>query len=172
MNIIKIKYYEKIYENPLPQNYKSLKEEIRKIIEKDENFEIKYNDEDDDEITINNEEDYSFFLTQTNHLIYLKEKSYSEKTTNYESLRSLSKNENYNSPLYIHLKKKNEELEKKNEELIKDNEELIKENKELIKENKELIKENEELKKEKEILEALINNVKNENENEKLKRKN
>lgn len=65
MNIIKIKYYEKIYENPLPQNYKSLKEEIRKIIEKDENFEIKYNDEDDDEITINNEEDYSLFLKKT-----------------------------------------------------------------------------------------------------------
>ena len=39
MNIIKIKYYEKIYENPLPQNYKSLKEEIRKITEKDEKLE-------------------------------------------------------------------------------------------------------------------------------------
>jgi hypothetical protein len=39
MNIIKIKYYEKIYDNPLPQNYKSLKEEIRKITEKDEKLE-------------------------------------------------------------------------------------------------------------------------------------
>ena len=115
MNIIKIKYYEKIYDNPLPQNYKSLKEEIRKITEKDEKLEIKYNDEDDDEITINDEEDYSLFLKQTTHLIYLKEKSYSEKTTNYQSLQYLSKNENYNSPLYINLKKENEELIKENE---------------------------------------------------------
>ena len=37
------------------------------------------------------------------------------KTTNYESLHSLSKNENYNSPLYINLKKENEELIKENE---------------------------------------------------------
>ena len=146
MNIIKIKYYEKIYENPLPQNYKSLKEEIRKIIEKDEKLEIKNNDEDDDEINLNDEEDYSLFLKQTTHLIYLKEKSYSEKTTNYQSLYSLSKNENYNSPLYINLKKENEELIKENEELNKEIEELIKENEKLIKKNEELIKENEELK--------------------------
>ena len=52
----------KKYENPIPPNYKSLNEEIRKIIEKDEKSEIKYKDEDDDEITINNEEDYSLFL--------------------------------------------------------------------------------------------------------------
>ena len=37
------------------------------------------------------------------------------KTTNYESLHSLSKNENYNSPLYINMKKENEELIKENE---------------------------------------------------------
>ena len=37
------------------------------------------------------------------------------KTTNYESLHSLSKNENYNSPLYINMKKENEELKKENE---------------------------------------------------------
>ena len=67
------------------------------------------NQKDDDEITINDEEDYSLFLKQTTHLIYLKEKSYSEKTTNYQSLHSLSKNENYNSPLYINLKKENQQ---------------------------------------------------------------
>ena len=152
MNIIKIKYYEKIYENPLPQNYKSLKEEIRKITEKDEKLEIKYNDEDDDEITINDEEDYSLFLKQTTHLIYLKEKSYSEKTINYQSLHSLSKNENYNSPLYINLKKENEELIKENEELNKEIEEGKKEIEEMKKENEELKKEKEELIKEKEEL--------------------
>ena len=37
------------------------------------------------------------------------------KTTNYESLHSLSKNENYIFPLYINLKKENEELKKENE---------------------------------------------------------
>ena len=105
------------------------------------------NQKDDDEITINDEEDYSLFLKQTTHLIYLKEKSYSEKTTNYQSLHSLSKNENYNSPLYINLKKENEELKKEKEELIKEKEELIKENEKLIKQNEGLIKENEELKK-------------------------
>ena len=73
----------KIYVNPLLPNYKSLNEEIRKIIEKDKKLEIKDKDEDDDEITINNEEDYSLFLKLNIHLIYLKKKSYSEKTINY-----------------------------------------------------------------------------------------
>ena len=70
-----------------------------------------------------------------------------------------------NSSWDINLKKEIEELEKEIEELKKENEELKKENEELKKENEELIKENE-------ISGALINNMKNENENEKLKRKN
>lgn len=125
MSIIKIKYHNLIYEKPLPLNYKKLSDDIKKLIHNFEKFDIKYKDEDKDEITINNEDDYNLFLKESTHLIYFKEKS-SLNSTGSKSSNSLSINENYTYSSNLNyennqLKKENKMLKARISELENEN---------------------------------------------------